>query len=354
MVSPDDQRNKIPAADPKRERGKLAQREYRKRHANKFQSLKEENQRLRDAINDINRVASRCGNLQQELEDVIAEARRVAGLEEKDSSMQDVSTSNAPTSAEASPSVQEPQTPSGESSSTSLILATNTNNNGDGGSSVYHAGRFSPPLGQSLWLDTDRVVRIFDAPSDVAPYLGDGMFTLAGCLYWASVKYTLSLWQEVNDRKLINSPEQHRLDRLFNHSRHLSDRGFLVSLAAVRMEYRRNGYIDLHNSSIRLWKDDSVPGLSVRVENEYTQRGEALDWWKSPKEVESYVKKHMEPNEFAELQAVIEGRGSKAVTARLAPLIETLAKNFVCFGDGPRWNALHVSMVVGAWITNEE
>ncbi|KLP01333.1 uncharacterized protein Y057_11450 [Fusarium fujikuroi] len=62
-------------SDPKRERSRVAQREYRKRHASKFNTLKDENQRLRNALKRVEKVALKRGGKDQELEAALAEAR---------------------------------------------------------------------------------------------------------------------------------------------------------------------------------------------------------------------------------------------------------------------------------------
>lgn len=74
-----------------------------------------------------------------------------------------------------------------------------------------------------------------------------------------------------------------------------------------------------------------------------------MEWWKTPREVEEFVKRHLQPEEVVELQALIEGRETGAALAKYGPLVEALVQNFVCFGDGPRWNILLVSMMVGGW-----
>lgn len=66
----------------RRERGKLAQREYRKRHASTFQNLKEENQSLKDSIRHLTAVAATIHprQLNPDLGLAIDRLRDIAGL----------------------------------------------------------------------------------------------------------------------------------------------------------------------------------------------------------------------------------------------------------------------------------
>lgn len=221
----------------------------------------------------------------------------------------------------------------------------------------YQPGRFSPPLGQSLWLDSDRFARVFDVPADAAPYLGDGMSTLAACFYWASVNHTVSLWKEFNQPGAKFRTDRNRLDRLYNHSKYLTDKDFLVSLAQARLGHKQKQLAGQTESWWPQTKEESIKTsmlspLYLKVKKEYEERGERLDWWKNPKEVEEYMRKHMSDKDCADLQAVVEGRGSRAAAIKFAPLVESLAESYVCFGDSPRWNAIHVSMTLGIWLRN--
>lgn len=221
----------------------------------------------------------------------------------------------------------------------------------------YRQGRFSPPLGQSLWLDSDRLARVFDVPADAAPYLGDGISTLAACFYWASVNHTVSLWKEFNQPGASVRTDRNRLDRLYNHSKHLTDGEFLMALAQARLGHKQKQLAGQTESWWPHTKEESIKTsmlspLYLKVKKEYEERGERLDWWKNPQEVEDYMRKHMSEKDCADLQAVVEGRGSRAAAIKFAPLVEALAESYVCFGDSPRWNAIHVSMTLGIWLRN--
>ncbi|KAF7563167.1 hypothetical protein G7046_g958 [Stylonectria norvegica] len=339
MSAVDGQENSQPS---KAERGKIAQRLYRKRHASKFQTLQDENKKLRDAIHAIVRAASRSRGLGDELESVLEEARTVAGLE-KVKRIQDVSGVDNPVANCLSCSQAQNRT------RTLLSPSRSSSNERVGGPGLTQSGSFKPLMAKSLWLDTDRLVRLFDAPADLAPYLGDGMFTLAGCLYWACVRQFVAIWQEMTASDTQREAGTTYLDRLFNHSKELTDAPFLVSLGQARLDYKRQGFIECSISQASASSDSVVVDLLKRVKEEYAGRGESLSWWKTPQQVESYVKQHIGTEVYAKLLSVIKGEGSEEEATRFGPLVESLAQNYVCFGNGPRWNAIYVSICVGAW-----
>lgn len=329
----------------KRERGRVAQREYRKRHNSKFQSLQDENQRLKDAIQKISTVASTSGHRGQELEDAISEAVSIAGVqtvdqrpvEEVGSSQDDEATSlvHLPLTRETVPEEWLPP-----------------NRSETGGNSLLQDFHAPSMLSQQLWLDTDRLVRIYDAPSDVIPYLGDGLLTVAGCLYWACTNRAVSLWRKIKNLQEPNFSDQSRLDRMFNHSKHLSDHNFLMSLAQARLDFRNQGYIErLHEQDYHA-DNEAMAEVRKLVTREHAEKREDLQWWRSPREVESCIRQHLTADELAHLQEVVEGRGSTKAVRAFSSLFETLAQNFVCFGNEPRWNVVHISMTLGAWLGN--
>ncbi|RSL80901.1 hypothetical protein CEP51_006231 [Fusarium floridanum] len=330
--------------DPKRERSRIAQREYRKRHASKFSSLKDENRKLRNALKKIDRVASQRARHDRELQAALAEAREIAGIEEDDSSS---ALTRVPSPSQRTVSPTRPVSTRFRFSAQPAFFSV--------------AGSGNPlnlqalGLPQQVWLDTDRLVRIYEAPMDAAQYLGDNLFTFAGALYWACTKNTVSLWQAKQLAMMGKvARTESNLDRLFNHSKHLRDHDFLVSLALARLEYHQKGYTHLPPTATQAQWDQIVPDLSKQIERDYVERGETMEWWKTPREVEEFVKRHLEPEEVVELQALIEGRGTSAALAKYTPLVEALVQSFVCFGDGPRWNILWVSMMVGGWRTHQD
>ncbi|KAJ3461325.1 hypothetical protein MRS44_009878 [Fusarium solani] len=247
--------------DPKRERSRIAQREYRKRHASKFSSLKDENRRLRNALKKIDRIASQRARHDRELQAALAEAREIADIEDDDSSA--LTRVPSPSQRTITPARQAP-TRAMFNAQPAFFSVANGN----------HLNVQSLGLPQQVWLDTDRLVRIYEAPMDAAQYLGDNLFTFAGALYWACTKNAVSLWQ-AKQLSLMGkvARTESNLDRLFNHSKHLSDHDFLVSLALARLEYHQKGYTHLPPTATQAQWDQIVPDLSKKIERDYAERG---------------------------------------------------------------------------------
>ncbi|KAF4983241.1 hypothetical protein FZEAL_1308 [Fusarium zealandicum] len=324
--------------ESKRERSRIIQREYRKRHASKFQDLQGENQRLRNALKKIHRLALQRGRRDQELEDVLAEVKEIAELQGDDSRVPKGITSSEP---ETGVSPMRPETLDQYLSLSSRV-----------GREVAQAITSRVSLEQQIWTDDDRVVRLYDTPTDAAQFLGDGLSTLGGTLYWACTRNTIYLWQMQRlsvQGKPVAGHQKNILGRLFNHSKHLTDHDFLTSMALVRLEYRKKGYIELPPPAARMIRHYTAPDLSQKIRQEYIERGESMEWWKGPQELEKIIKSHLEPDEVAELQALIEGRGTQAALNKYSKLIAPLVENFVCFGDAPRWNMVFVSLAIGSW-----
>ncbi|KAM0549805.1 hypothetical protein ACHAPJ_009244 [Fusarium lateritium] len=331
-------------SDPKRERSRVAQREYRKRHASKFQTLKDENQRLRNALKKIDRLALKRGGKDQDLETALVEAREMIGLENNRDDQA------LATSSSSSGSSDLTEITSSRLTYLSRLLSSDIHLHAQSLGQNLEPPRLS--LEQQMWTNTDRLVRIYESPSDAGKYLGDGLYTFAGTLYWACTRNTVSLWETYKLQMLGKPglPAMNPMDRLFNHSKHLGDRRFLLSLALARLEYKHKGFIDLpHASTEMAWNNSVLPDLRRKMELELEAKGQSLDWWKTPDDVQNHLMKYLEPSEVGELQALVEGRGSEAVLTKYQPLVEMLIDQFVCFTDGPRWNLIYVAMAVGSW-----
>ncbi|KAG8667920.1 hypothetical protein FPOAC1_012761 [Fusarium poae] len=325
---------------PKRERSRVAQREYRKRHASKFNTLKDENQRLRNALKRVEKLAQKRAGKDQELEAALADARETVGSD-------DNSDENGQTTSSSSSGVADPITEGTSDISGLLSSDIHLHTQALGGQDITQ----KLSMAQQLWTDTDHLARIFEAPSDARRYLGDGLYTFAGTLYWACTRNTVSLWEtyKLNMLGRPGPPDMNPMDRLFNHSRHLTDRRFMLSLALARLEYKQKGFIEQPHAGTEMVYKSVLPELRKKMEQELAEKGQGLEWWKTPREVESHLMKYLEPSEVDELQALIEGRGSAAVLTKYKPLVEMMVNEFVCFPDGPRWNLLYVAMAVGSW-----
>lgn len=153
--------------------------------------------------------------------------------------------------------------------------------------------------------------------------MGDGLYTFRACLYWASTRRIVSHW---HDQKLgLQSSRQDQsmgsFDRVFDHSKHLHDKEFILSLALARLEYRQKGHIDLPcYSKSPTWYSGSTD-LREKISKEYVEKGQTMGWWRCPRQVEDFVNQHLKPGEVKELQALLEGRGSEKDVGKYEHLI---------------------------------
>ncbi|TDZ67566.1 hypothetical protein CTRI78_v002757 [Colletotrichum trifolii] len=324
-------------AKTRRERGVLAQREYRKRHASKVQKLQDENQTLKDAISGIGKaLAPVREQLPLHLREAIGNACHVAGV-----SKTTCGSHGASDESDLSSSQSESEILSRDRALEDAIRGTSSLSRNE----VILSGRASPRLDYGLWLDFDRLVRVIEPPLDILPYLGAGVNTLAGCIFWSTLDYTIDLWHSRTQPLATKY-----LDRIFNHSTHLTDRDFLLSLAQARVDYKEKGF--MYQKLSEQFQRNSMSELYERIKTDYEKQGKPSRWWKRPEEVAESVLDMMTPSQKARFEAVLNGKGTKADAALLRPLITWFAHNFICFGDGPRWSSVFVSVGIGSWINN--
>lgn len=55
----------------------------------------------------------------------------------------------------------------------------------------------SPRLDYGLWFEGSSFMRLVDPPLDIVPYLGEGMYTLAGRINWACTEYLVGVCRRV-------------------------------------------------------------------------------------------------------------------------------------------------------------
>lgn len=228
-------------------------------------------------------------------------------------------------------------------------------------------GRMSPRWGYGVWLDPDRFLKIFQPPIDIVPYLGAGKHTVAGHIVWACLDYAYACLLDAMRKHIAtssgippgqgsgsdhyphslppNSAARALFDHSLRHSKPLHDVAYIAALLEARMEFRRMGYMRADNPGANA---ESREMLQRRVFEDFEKRGVRMDQWWSALDVQKYIGQKMEVCEFAAFQAALRCE-QEAQIQLLRPLARTLAQSGVCFGDGPRWRADHVVMVVNAW-----
>ncbi|OLN97107.1 hypothetical protein CCHL11_02188 [Colletotrichum chlorophyti] len=321
----------------RRERGVIAQREYRKRHASKVQFLQDENRKLKDAIASITEALGGSGaTLPDNVKVALSKARHIAGITESAGEID---------KDQGEGRVETPKEPEGRVPSTSALLVAKATH-GDGSASevqLVASGHLSPRLDYGLWLEADRLIRVIDPPLDIIPYMGVGTSTLAGTIFWATMNYSIDIWNSRTSPTAVNF-----LDRMFNHSRHLTDRHFLLSLAQSRVDYKQKGY--MFRKLSEQFERNAMTDMQNLIEADYERNGQPSKWWKKPEEVATIILDQLTSEERVRFDAVLEGKGTKADEELMRPLITWLAQNFICFGNGPRWGAVFIFVGVGGWL----
>ncbi|KAK0377603.1 hypothetical protein CLIM01_05003 [Colletotrichum limetticola] len=326
----------------RRERGVIAQREYRKRHASKVQKLEEENRNLKDVIAEIS-SALKGQPASNDLRAALRRARELANITEDDA-MNDIDDHDV---EELGPSQSPPDNlsrtppPPPPATTQSSIVPKDPSSTSE--RRLRASGRSSPRLDYGLWVDTDRLIRILEPPLDIVPYLGPGMHTLAGCIFWSTMNYTVDLWDARPSPPAIKA-----LDRVFSHSEHLTDRKYLLSLAQARMDYKNKGYM------FRKLSDQFAERTCTQVYqlagDECEKKGRPSRYWKTPQEVAGNILSQITTDQAVRMQDVAEGKGTSSDGEMMQGLVGWLSQNFVCFGDGPRWSTVCVSVGIGSWV----
>ncbi len=68
----------------------------------------------------------------------------------------------------------------------------------------------SPRLTYGLWFEPDRAIRIVHPPRDIVPYVGDGMRSFAGAIFWTGMGLSLKALRTVIQaryRGIVVDPE---------------------------------------------------------------------------------------------------------------------------------------------------
>ncbi|KAI1097779.1 hypothetical protein F4804DRAFT_351172 [Jackrogersella minutella] len=353
----------------RRERGRLAQRAFRKRHENKASRVKHnETERLKAAMKKIVRVA-RLGD-RPELLQVIREAAEVAEVTELDDEP-DVqkSTIESNGKVEVQKSITEPllslpitrdlvpmsgTQPAGSMSTTQ---GTSTCNNSWANwrpndqevtifGTMMDLERVTPRLDYGLWFDTCRFVRIDNPPSDIVPYLGNGMTTFAGRLFWSSGEHLLDLCRKAESYAEKNpqaaGEANEKIWSMVQHSTPLHNTRYIRALAEARREYRDRGYIEGNNAA---GETDSAKLLNDHVLAEYQARGEDVA-----------LRGHLSYTSYQRLERTLQlqdlNQAGDPLARMVQSLIHILAKSYICFGDGPRWRADRVAALLNGSTQN--
>ncbi|OAG38516.1 hypothetical protein AYO21_07338 [Fonsecaea monophora] len=364
----------------RRDKGKVAQRNFRKRQAEKALELKQNHKQLRHLVETVV-LAHRDGDTAT-LSQAIAQAGRAIGVGLDGDRMDRVDER-----AQSDPSHTSMEgVVTGISNIIRPVCAATTEysveptvTDRDTGQSLLQlsqprSGRFSPRLDYGIWLDPERFLKIVDPPLDIRPYIGARKHTVAGRIAWAALDYGYACLQEAMmtsqpattftastatgarkskaDWLTLLPPEsagRRAFDRSLRHSTPLHDVAYMMDLVAARIEFRQQGYM---RANTRGADEIARQAMAGSVAAELRVRGVRMDQWWSALDIEAHVQTEMGVWDFAAWQMALCGGNQETNNSHaelIMPLVESLGHSGVCFGDGPRWHVPRVKALVRAW-----
>ncbi|KAK3377528.1 hypothetical protein B0H63DRAFT_220125 [Podospora didyma] len=436
----------------RRERGRLAQRAFRQRQIDTIRELRDENRALRDAILNISHAATGRAQVlldEPSLQGAIQTACFTAGLETpeelRDAPMQadtilasseplrpeslqagfsantaasfpggqpyypqqqlgldftfpgpnNITTTSFTCQAHAHPNVVLPSQPdpiAHQQQEACLRLANST--------PTATQGRMSPRLTYGLWFEPERMFRVLRPPLDIVPFLGDGMYTFAGAVFWSGMGYALSALRTIlhgpstpspssSSRSRVHSPasslgqDSNTLDvddtddtptpkapsgtnpidfeiqqsmqivhKLFGPTLRLTTERTLHDLIHARVMWRARGSINGEHpgrdpdAAARLFA-----GIVSDAEHAAAVGDHAL--WMTPTEVETFLQTRLQatPGGWQPwAEALREQVGGDELRAQLiGKLVRMFAQNSTCFA-GPRWRVDMVQLWIDRWM----
>lgn len=259
----------------RRERGKLAQREYRKRHASTFQNLKEENQSLKDSIRHLTAVAATIHprQLSPELGLAIDRLREIAGLADQYGPVAPAAAAAAASAASTDTSHLDMLFPVSDSSGGMVsptssgpgVLPTSVAMGADPLSAMTGATLHDPSLGFQLALDHQPHHQqpqhhhahhhshhhqplpplppppppppppAYEPPAYEPMFFGQDMFTFAGRLFWDCLTYNFLRTQRLQAGTVTRN-EQTPGSEVFTMGD--EDQEMVAAMARTRLQYR--------------------------------------------------------------------------------------------------------------------
>ncbi|KAJ9238117.1 hypothetical protein DTO169E5_4959 [Paecilomyces variotii] len=238
----------------------------------------------------------------------------------------------------------------------------------DTGLTTYN---FDPLLPSSNSLPIPKYLKPKTLPFHMLPYMDRDADTFAGRIFWKS----LSLAFQYGTASLVPPPlqsNQHTERRTPNAedektahaSKMLSQSSAIIGKEAAlrrigaRLEFLRTGTLDTDSP---LWDADSSIQLRVLIEEDAQRRGEKMSDWLRIPDIVDYISSRCGMSSFAQLDALgtasvdgvgIDGIGRAAGQGGglVTRLIEDIAWNASCFGDGPRYRAREVKEVIDSWV----
>ncbi|KAH8900778.1 hypothetical protein GQ53DRAFT_835678 [Thozetella sp. PMI_491] len=331
----------------RRDRGKLSQRAFRRRQAAATRKLKLENEQFRAVIRDLSNAVRTSDRL--ELRDIVKKAATTAGvgmdLADEETRYTDTSSSSSNVATARFPVIaatEEPQRCGSElmplGPKPSLIVPIDL-------PPPAVSGRMSPRLSYGLCSSFSGLGHIVEPPTDIVPYLGQGMYTLAGHIYWICIETTLELLYHFRRHQLrtwaypvLQHPMFARMLQFVTNTHTLE---LIIAMAEARVQFSRTGRCRGDNLAA---DRDSGQLLMLNAEHEARKDGVQVEEWVGPAMVEWALSQRLKPDQLARLEAAVGGTSPGPTTKRtLEEFNQKLMLSYVCFGDGPRWRISEVT-----------
>ncbi|KAJ9273070.1 hypothetical protein DTO212C5_655 [Paecilomyces variotii] len=238
----------------------------------------------------------------------------------------------------------------------------------DTGLTTYN---FDPLLPSSNSLPIPKYLKPKTLPFHMLPYMDRDADTFAGRIFWKSLSLafqygTASLVppplqsNQHTERRTPNAEDEKtaHASKMLSHSSAVIGKEAALRRIGARLEFLRTGTLDTDSP---LWDANSSIQLRVLIEEDAQRRGEKMSDWLRIPDIVDYISSRCGMSSFAQLDALgtvsvdggrideigrVAGQGGGLVTR----LIEDIAWNASCFGDGPRYRAQEVKEVIDSWV----
>ncbi|KAI2778039.1 hypothetical protein F4815DRAFT_478533 [Daldinia loculata] len=334
----------------RRERGRRSQANFRKRQAEANQHIRNQNRRLKNAIEKLVNITR--GDEHPELLNTIFDVAEAAGVDAKKPT-QGIAVQPIPKDVNITRNKQFlTSTVDGEEDiivkGTSRDIIKRASHKENSGFSPSSSLASLPPpqrLTCGIWLDHQHYMRVSIPPDDIIPYLGPGSKTFAGILFWSIMDHAQKKCTRSHTETTASL-----IQRALDHSTATENWTitYIYAMVEARQEYRRTGSISAQYAPAA---ERDLPNLiRSRIDADYHARGIDPNQWLSAVGIEGRVKSMIGNDSFAILETAAKGEGSLSLQDSLEAMKCKLAETCVCFGDGPRWNVDVVDALFLDWI----
>ncbi|KAI0101132.1 hypothetical protein F4814DRAFT_106197 [Daldinia grandis] len=334
----------------RRERGRRSQANFRKRQAEANQHVRNQNRRLKNAIEKLVNITR--GDEHPELLNTIFDVAEAAGIDAKKPDTQDIAVQRI--LKDVTKNKQALMSTSGDGEEDIVVRGVSRDVIQRASHKEDYGFSFTSSLGSlpspqrltcGIWLDHQHYMRVSIPPDDIIPYLGPGSKTFAGILFWSIMDHAQKKCTRSHTEATTSL-----IQRALDHS--TATEGWTVTyihaMVEARQEYRRTGSISAQYAPAA---ERDLPNLMRdRIDADYHARGIDPNQWLSAAGIEVRVKSMIGNDSFAILETAAKGEGNISLRDSLETMKCKLAENCVCFGDGPRWSVDVVDALFLDWI----